>query len=136
MNDFLKNKKNLITVLILLILITGIPLGLQLIKKEQTLKSKAVEPPRGVTFSGPNVATRNNRTILKLDADGNARVDLVITAPNVPGTQPTSTPSPSGSPAPTSAVSPSPTGTGPSVTPSPTTVNPSPTPSPSPTPRP
>lgn len=113
MSDFLKSKKNLINVLILLILILAIPLGMKLVQNQQILKSRAVEA--SVTFSGPNVTTRNNKTILKLDADGNAKVDLIITAPNAPGTQPTTTPGL------TSAVSPtpSPTGVSPSSTPTP-----------------
>lgn len=125
------NRKNIISTLILLILIVGIPLGLQIIKKETILRSKAV--PGGVTFSGPNVTTRNNKTVLKLDAEGNAKLDLTITAPNAPGTQVTTTPGP------TSAITPTPTGgAGPTLTPSPTVVSssPTPTPSPSPSPRP
>lgn len=137
MNDFLKSKKNIINTLVLLILILAIPLGLNLIRKQQTLKSRAVTGPTGVIFSGPNVATRNNKTILKLQVNdagvSEAKVDLIITAPNAPGTQPTSTPGPSGSPAPTSVVSSSPTPS-PSATAGSATPTPSPRPSPTPTP--
>lgn len=128
MKDFVKSKKNIISALTLLILILAVPLGMQLIRQQQIIRSRALEGTPGiVTFSGPNVAVRNNKTILKLqvseEGTSEAKVDLIITAPNAPGTQPTSTPGP------TSAVTsiPGPTG----VSPSPT---PSPSPSPSPTP--
>ena len=66
----------------------AVPIGIGLIQKQQVLKSKAVNGASGVTFSGPNVTTRNNTTILKLqdNAGGgqDAKANLIITAPNPP----------------------------------------------------
>lgn len=108
MNEFLKSKKNIISALTLLILILAVPLGMQLIRQQQVIKSRAATGATGVTFSGPNVKVVNNKTVVKLDADGNAIVDLIITAPNAPGTQPSPTPSPAATTSPTPTPSPSP----------------------------
>lgn len=113
MNDFLKSKKNIISVLTLLILILAVPLGMQLIRQQQIIRSRALEgAPGTVTFSGPNVSTRNNKQVLKLtvsdEGTSEAKVDLIITAPNAPGTQPSTAPSVSPSPS-ASAASPTPT---------------------------
>lgn len=49
----LLSKKNLISLLLLAILIVGIPLGVNLAKQQQQLKSQAAGDP--IKFSGPGV---------------------------------------------------------------------------------
>lgn len=77
-NDFIKyfgKKKNILNLLVLLILVLGIPLGVNLAKTEQILRSRAGAPDT-VTFSGPNVFTKDNKIYTKAPT-----VDLIFTAP-------------------------------------------------------
>ncbi len=87
MNEILKDKKNLINILVLAVLILAVPIGIALIQRQQTLRSQAVQATT-VTFSGPNVSVNNGTTILKLQDNGNGglqgKANLVITAPNPP----------------------------------------------------
>ncbi len=100
MTDILKNKKNLINFLILLILILAVPIGINLIQRQQVLKSKAATGSGGVIFSGPNVQVKNNKTILKLMENSSggleAKADLIITAPNPPASSIILNPTPTG----------------------------------------
>lgn len=87
MNEILRDKKNLINILVLAVLILAVPIGIALIQRQQTLRSQAVQATT-VTFSGPNVSVNNGTTILKLQDNGNGglqgKANLVITAPNPP----------------------------------------------------
>lgn len=80
-NMLLRNKKNIIGLLVLLIILVAVPLTLRLMQQQQTLRSRATTGITGVTFSGPNVKVKDNKTILKLNDQGEAVVDLVITSP-------------------------------------------------------
>ncbi|MDO8573849.1 MAG: hypothetical protein Q7R77_03800 [Candidatus Daviesbacteria bacterium] len=76
--DYFKNKKNLANLLLLGILVLAIPLGVNLIKQQQILKSRATAA--AIVFSGPNVKTIGSKTVAtKPD------VILEITAPGDTG---------------------------------------------------
>lgn len=76
--DFFKIKKNLANLLILGILVLAIPLGVNLVRQQQILKSRADTPP--IVFSGPNVKTINNKIVAT-----KPEVTLEITAPGDSG---------------------------------------------------
>ncbi len=76
---YFKNKKNLINLLILAILVVGLPVTTDLIKTSKIFNSRAVSDP--IVFSGPNVVTgANNQKVLKLNEQGKAIVDLELTS--------------------------------------------------------
>ena len=84
------NKKTVINILILLILIAVIPLVIKLVQNQQIFRSRASQGTPGVViFSGPNVSTQGNRTVLKLqeneEGSAEAKVNLIITSPLGPG---------------------------------------------------
>ena len=58
--DYFKIKKNLVSLLILGILILGIPLGVNLVRLQQIIKSRAAVDP--ITFTGSNVKQKNDGT--------------------------------------------------------------------------
>ena len=70
------NKKNLIGILVLAILAVAVPLGLNLIRQQQTLKSRATEAP--ITFSGDNAEQRNGVWVVK---DRTKPVTVTFTSP-------------------------------------------------------
>lgn len=119
------NKKNIINLLILGILVLAIPLIIGLVRERQNLKSRALVPE--VQFGGSSVRTIAGRQVLTLDSSGRAVADLTLTSPF----------DNQGGPSPTGAASPSPTGTArASASPSPSasaTVRPTATPTQAPT---
>lgn len=98
--DYFKNKKNLVSLLVLGILILGIPLGVNLVKLQQIIKSRAAVDP--ITFTGPNVRQKNDGTWVATKP----KIQLQLTSPLGPPGSPA--PSPSGSPRPSPSSSPSP----------------------------
>lgn len=57
--DYFKNKRNLVSLLILGILILGIPLGVNLVRLQQIIRSRAAgEPP--IKFVGDNVKQKSD----------------------------------------------------------------------------
>ncbi|OGE25555.1 hypothetical protein A3B42_00220 [Candidatus Daviesbacteria bacterium RIFCSPLOWO2_01_FULL_38_10] len=70
------NKKNIISLLVLAILAVAIPLGLNLARQQQTLKSSATEA--SITFSGDNAELRNNAWVVK---DRTKPVTVTFTSP-------------------------------------------------------
>lgn len=103
--QFLKNKRNLVNLIILLVLILAIPVGIELARRQQELRSRAEEPP--IAFAGDCITQRGDRSVAKC-----SDVTLRLTSPlGPPGTEQSPSPSPSSS----SSVSPSPS---PSASPS------------------
>jgi hypothetical protein len=88
---YFKNKKNLINVLILAVILTAIPLGVQLVRNQQVIKSFAREA--NITFlPGACVVNRNNNTVA-ICKDG---ITISLTSPFGPppsGTQSVKAPS-------------------------------------------
>lgn len=85
----LRNKKNLAGLLILGILILAVPVGIDLIRHQQIIKSRAAADP--IVFTGPNVVQR--------DGEWKAvkpQISLELTSPlGPPGTvSPSSSPTP------------------------------------------
>lgn len=74
--DFFKNKKNLATLLLLGILILALPLGINLIQKQQTLKSRATADPIVIKGS-TDVYQVDGQWVAKKDA----KISLEITSP-------------------------------------------------------
>lgn len=78
--DFLKSKKNLINLLVLGIIILALPLGMQLVRTQQILRSRATIPP--VVITGPNVIDiTGGRKALKPNEQGDFIVGLELTSP-------------------------------------------------------
>lgn len=92
--DFFKNKKNLVSILILGILILALPLGRDLIRRQQIIKSRATEDPI-VFVADDNVSQKDGKWIAK-----KPQVSLRITSPLGPAgiAVPTTAPAPSTSP--------------------------------------
>lgn len=59
--DLLRNKKNLVNLLILGVLVLGLPIGIKIIQEQQILRSRAAGDP--IVFKGANVAFRNNEWV-------------------------------------------------------------------------
>lgn len=74
--EFFKNKKNLATLLLLGILILALPLGINLIQKQQVLKSRATTDPIVIKGS-TDVYQVNGQWVAKKDA----KISLEITSP-------------------------------------------------------
>lgn len=74
--SYFKNKKSLISLLVLAILVLALPLGLNLFRQQQTLKSSATEAP--ITFSGDNAEQRNGAWVVK---DRTRPVTVTFTSP-------------------------------------------------------
>lgn len=133
MNE-LKNKKNLINIAVIIILIAGLGIGIYLVKNQQILRGRALGSPP-VEFIGPaNVLTTlsGGRIGLKVTEGQPAVVELRLTTPFGPAgsgsTQPTQT-QPTSTPAPTSTqpTQTQPTQAQPTSTPAPTSAQPTPT---------
>lgn len=92
--DFIKDKKNLITLLVLGILILAIPLGIKLISQQKIIQSRATNPP--IVFKGVNVVQKNGQWLaLK------PQISLELTsALGAPGVSSSPSPSPSLAPSP------------------------------------
>lgn len=88
------NKKNVINLLILGILILGIPLGVNLVRTQQIIKSRAAVDP--ITFTGPNVRQKGNGAWVATKP----QIELQLTSPLGP-------PAPGGSPIPSASPAPS-----------------------------
>lgn len=74
--EFFKNKKRVISLLLLGILILALPLGINLIQKQQVLKSRATADPI-VIKGATDVYQVNDQWVAKKDA----RISLEITSP-------------------------------------------------------
>ncbi len=73
--DYFKNRKNLVSLLILGILILGIPLGINLLRTQQIIKSRAAADP--VVFTGTNVTHKSDGSwVTKI-----ATVSVALTSP-------------------------------------------------------
>src|ERR1035437_10093471 len=105
LSNFFKNKKNLVNLLILGILILAIPFGLNLLKKQQIIKSRATGDPIIFVAAPPNVYQKPDGSwVTKV-----ATVSMHITSPlgsPASTTVPTSTPSPTTTPTPTQTSDP------------------------------
>ncbi|MBU1000743.1 hypothetical protein KKE78_05120 [Patescibacteria group bacterium] len=73
--DLFRNKKNLINLLVLGILILGIPLGVDLARTQQIIKSSATDDP--IVFTGPNVRQKSDRTWVATDP----QIQIQLTSP-------------------------------------------------------
>lgn len=93
-NDLLRNKKNLISLLVLGILILALPLGINLIRQQQILRSRAGVDP--IVFTGTNVEQRNGKWIV---LDPKQPISLQLTSPLDPPGVPTPSQSPTSPPA-------------------------------------
>lgn len=97
--DFFKQKKNLVNLLLLGILVLALPLGVNLIRQQQIIKSRAAVA--AITFKGSNVEQKNGSMVaLK------PQISLELTSPLGPPGIPSNTPSPSPSSTPTPSSSP------------------------------
>ncbi len=72
---FFKNRKNLISVLLLGILILALPLGIRQLQMQQIIKSRAATDP--VVFTGPNVKQKGNGVWVATKP----KISLQITSP-------------------------------------------------------
>lgn len=113
-SDFFKNKKNIINLLILLILVLGLPLGVKLIREQQILKSRADVTGR-VDFVEEAGILEKRGSIFVLTQQAQGKVKLTLTSPlgppgagNVTAATPTPTPASTASPTPTPASTASP----------------------------
>ncbi|OGE64639.1 hypothetical protein A3J13_01645 [Candidatus Daviesbacteria bacterium RIFCSPLOWO2_02_FULL_36_8] len=80
LKDFISNKKNLISLLLLGIVGLALPLIINLVQKQQIFKSRADIAP--ITFTGENVSSLPNGTkIFRLDAKGKPAVDIDLISP-------------------------------------------------------
>jgi hypothetical protein len=77
--EYFRNKKNLINLLILLVVIVTLPFIGEAIKYSKIFSSRAAADP--IVFTGPNIVTVNNQRTLKLNDQGQAVVDLELTSP-------------------------------------------------------
>src|SRR3990172_9539806 len=91
--DFLKNKKNLINLLLLGILVLALPLGVDLIRKQQIIKSRAIADP--IVFVGDNVEQKDGKWIAK-----DPQISLELTSPLGPPVSQVISPSPTVPPSP------------------------------------
>lgn len=92
--DSFKNKKNLISLLVLGILILALPIGINLIRQQQILRSRADVDT--IVFTGTNIEKRNGKSIV---LDPKQPISLQLTSPlgppgvSTPSQSPTSPPS-------------------------------------------
>lgn len=78
--DFLKNKKNLISLLTFAILALALPLGLNIIKTQKIFFSRASEVK--IDFTGPNIISKpNGDKALKLNDQGQAVIGIELISP-------------------------------------------------------
>ncbi len=77
--SFLKNKSNIINLLVLGILVLAIPFVMRLVGQTQLFKSQADVDQ--IVFQGPNVLEVNGTKKLKLNAQGKAEVTVKLTSP-------------------------------------------------------
>lgn len=73
------NRKTVISLLIIGILLLAIPLGLRLLQNQQIIKSRAAAGP--IIFQGINVSVQNARQVFRLDDQGTPTVGLTLTSP-------------------------------------------------------
>lgn len=74
--SYFKNKKSLISLLALAIMVLALPLGLNLLRQQQILKSRATEAP--ITFSGDNAEQRSGVWVVK---DRTKPITVTFTSP-------------------------------------------------------
>ena len=89
--DFFKQKKNLANLLLLGILVLALPLGVQLIRQQQIIKSRAIADP--IVFVGDNVEQKDGKWIAK-----KPQISLELTSTLSQRGSPTPTQSPISSP--------------------------------------
>lgn len=107
--DYFKNRKNLVSLLILGILVLALPIGITLLRQQQILRSKAAGEP--ITFSGAGVTQKNGNWV-----STTPQVTIKLTSPlgppgiPIPSTVPAASPSQAPSQVPSQApiVSPPP----------------------------
>lgn len=80
--DFFKQKKNLINLLLLGILVLALPIGINLVRQQQILKSRAVADP--IVFAGDNVEQKSDGTWVAKDP----KISLELTSPLGPPASP------------------------------------------------
>lgn len=93
----LRNRKNFINIIVLVILILALPLGLNILRRQQIIKSRAAVDP--IVFTGSNVRLKSDGTWVATKP----QIQLQLTSPLGPppgGSSPTPSPSPSFSPFP------------------------------------
>lgn len=81
------NKKTIISLLILVILVLAIPLGVELVRRQQIFQSRATAEP--IVFTGPNVKLKDGKWVAT-----KPQISLEITSPLGPPVSPTPTPTP------------------------------------------
>lgn len=94
--DLIKNRKNLIGILVLLILVVAIGLGIYLVRQQQIIKSRAAASV--ITFtSGDGQVQQSNGSWTTT----NPQIKLKLTAPNTVTITPSPTVTPTNTPTPT-----------------------------------
>ncbi|MBI2337639.1 hypothetical protein HYU95_00490 [Candidatus Daviesbacteria bacterium] len=83
--DYFKNKKALISLLILGVLVLALPLGVELVRRQQIFKSRASGEP--IVFTGPNVEKKGDKWVAF-----KPQITVEITSPLGPPATPTPTP--------------------------------------------
>ncbi len=92
MNDLknqLKDRKTLVSLLVLLLLAIALPLGIKLAKDQQILRSRAAADP--IRFTGENVQSRGSASpvpVIVPNTNNEYQVDLEFNAPSAPPSQP------------------------------------------------
>ncbi len=102
--DLFRNKKHLISLLLLGILIIALPLGIKLVSQQKIIQSRATNPP--IVFKGNNVVQRNGQWIaikpqisLELTSALGAPASTPVPgASSSPSSSPSLAPSPSSNP--------------------------------------
>lgn len=79
--DYFKQKKNLLNLLVLGILVLALPLGIDLIRQQQILKSRAAVDP--IVFTGANVQQKTDGTWVALQP----QIALTLASPLGPAVQ-------------------------------------------------
>lgn len=80
-NTSILNKKNIITLLIVGIMLLVIPAGVRLMSEQQLFKSKAAADP--ITFTGPNVSS-DKKTTTSTTVTVELRSPLGLPVPQAP----------------------------------------------------
>lgn len=105
--SFFRVKKNLTNFIFLLILVLAIPLGIELVRREQLLRSRAVDEP--IAFlEGECVSKKDGKLVAKCQ-DITLKLISSLGPPGTPAPSPSLSPSSTSSASPTPTVSPTPT---------------------------
>lgn len=79
--DYFKNTRNLISLLVLGILILAVPIGINLVRQQQILRSRAAVDP--IIFTGTGVSQRNGNWV-----STTPQVSIKLTSPLGPAATP------------------------------------------------